>query len=329
MLDASVGGLGGCPFSPNATGNIATEDLVWQLERDGVRTGIDLDALVATSRWLEGELGRQLAGYVYRAASWLRRWPRGTGMGSTTCARCSRSPSRSVGWSASGPTGMSATWRGGCGSTSAASTSGAYASGRTTARSSPGRGSRTDAGRTEFDVRADRAELLDEMFADPALGTVYAFDGDPAAVAALARQGFAPGAGTPMHFNSRSLDGPPEAPELPEGFRLRSVEPEDLAERVAIHRDVWAPSRVTEESYANVMQTWPYRASLDCVVEAPNGEFAAYCLVWPDDANAVCELEPVGTRERYRRLGPRRAPCARSRSGASRSRAVARRSSTA
>ena len=45
VLDASVGGLGGCPFSPNATGNIATEDLVWQLERDGVRTGIDVAAL--------------------------------------------------------------------------------------------------------------------------------------------------------------------------------------------------------------------------------------------------------------------------------------------
>jgi isopropylmalate/homocitrate/citramalate synthase len=69
-LDASVGGLGGCPFSPNATGNIATEDLVWQLERDGVETGIDLDAVVAVSRWLEQELGRRLEGQLYRAASW-------------------------------------------------------------------------------------------------------------------------------------------------------------------------------------------------------------------------------------------------------------------
>jgi isopropylmalate/homocitrate/citramalate synthase len=70
LLDASVGGLGGCPFSPNATGNVATEDLVWQLERDGVPTGIDLDALVETARWLEGVLGRRLEGYVYRAARW-------------------------------------------------------------------------------------------------------------------------------------------------------------------------------------------------------------------------------------------------------------------
>ena len=70
VLDASVGGLGGCPFSPNATGNIATEDLVWQLERDGVATGIDLDALLGVSRWLSEQLGRPLEGQLYRAASW-------------------------------------------------------------------------------------------------------------------------------------------------------------------------------------------------------------------------------------------------------------------
>jgi hydroxymethylglutaryl-CoA lyase len=70
VLDASIGGLGGCPFSPNATGNIATEDLVWQLEREHVRTGIDVAALVESSRWLESLLGRRLEGALYRAASW-------------------------------------------------------------------------------------------------------------------------------------------------------------------------------------------------------------------------------------------------------------------
>jgi isopropylmalate/homocitrate/citramalate synthase len=70
VLDASVGGLGGCPFSPNATGNVATEDLVWQLERDGVRTGVDLDALVEVARWLETLIGRPLEGYLHRAARW-------------------------------------------------------------------------------------------------------------------------------------------------------------------------------------------------------------------------------------------------------------------
>ena len=70
VLDASVGGLGGCPFSPRATGNVATEDLVYLLEGEGVETGVDLDALVAVSRWLEGVLGRTLEGYVYRAGGW-------------------------------------------------------------------------------------------------------------------------------------------------------------------------------------------------------------------------------------------------------------------
>jgi len=67
VLDASVAGLGGCPFAPNATGNIATEDLVYLLEREGVATGVDLDSLIAVSRWLESTLGRRLEGLVYRA----------------------------------------------------------------------------------------------------------------------------------------------------------------------------------------------------------------------------------------------------------------------
>jgi isopropylmalate/homocitrate/citramalate synthase len=66
-LDSSIGGLGGCPFAPRATGNIATEDLVYMLEGDGVETGADLDALIAISEWLEGLLGRQLEGQLYRA----------------------------------------------------------------------------------------------------------------------------------------------------------------------------------------------------------------------------------------------------------------------
>jgi hydroxymethylglutaryl-CoA lyase/(R)-citramalyl-CoA lyase len=67
VLDASIGGLGGCPFAPKATGNIATEDLVYLLEREGIETGIDLDALIAVSEWLEDVLGRPLEGQLYRA----------------------------------------------------------------------------------------------------------------------------------------------------------------------------------------------------------------------------------------------------------------------
>ena len=69
-FDASCGGLGGCPYAPRATGNIATEDLVYLFEGDGVETGIDLDALIGVSQWLEGVLGRRLEGQVYRAGAW-------------------------------------------------------------------------------------------------------------------------------------------------------------------------------------------------------------------------------------------------------------------
>ena len=66
-LDASVGGAGGCPFAPKATGNIATEDLAYLLRGMGVETGIDLDSLIETSRWLGVQLGKELPGMVARA----------------------------------------------------------------------------------------------------------------------------------------------------------------------------------------------------------------------------------------------------------------------
>jgi hydroxymethylglutaryl-CoA lyase len=67
ILDASVGGLGGCPFAPRATGNIATEDLVYLLDGEGVETGVDLGALIEVAQWLESLLGRELPGQLYRA----------------------------------------------------------------------------------------------------------------------------------------------------------------------------------------------------------------------------------------------------------------------
>ena len=67
VLDASVGGLGGCPYAPRASGNVATEDLAYLLEHEGIETGVDLDALIAVSTWLEGIFGRKLEGQLYRA----------------------------------------------------------------------------------------------------------------------------------------------------------------------------------------------------------------------------------------------------------------------
>jgi hydroxymethylglutaryl-CoA lyase/(R)-citramalyl-CoA lyase len=69
VLDASVGGLGGCPFAPRASGNICTEDLVYLLNGEEIETGVDLDRLIVVAEWLEGVLGRQLPGQTYRAGS--------------------------------------------------------------------------------------------------------------------------------------------------------------------------------------------------------------------------------------------------------------------
>lgn len=66
-IDASLGGLGGCPFAPGAAGNVATEDVAYMLERSDVATGLDLDALIATARWFTGVIGRPLPAMVSRA----------------------------------------------------------------------------------------------------------------------------------------------------------------------------------------------------------------------------------------------------------------------
>ena len=71
LFDASIGGLGGCPFAPRATGNIATEDLVYLLDGLGVETGVDLEALIAVAEWLAGVLGRELPGQLYKAGPFV------------------------------------------------------------------------------------------------------------------------------------------------------------------------------------------------------------------------------------------------------------------
>lgn len=68
-IDASCGGIGGCPFAPGATGNVATEDVVYVLERAGFETGIDLSKLVSVSKWLEGVLGHSVPSALLKAGS--------------------------------------------------------------------------------------------------------------------------------------------------------------------------------------------------------------------------------------------------------------------
>ena len=73
IVDGSVGGTGGCPFAPRATGNIATEDLVYLLHGMGIRTGIDLEGLIEVSGWLSDRLRKQLPGLLAKAGPFTPR----------------------------------------------------------------------------------------------------------------------------------------------------------------------------------------------------------------------------------------------------------------
>lgn len=141
--------------------------------------------------------------------------------------------------------------------------------------------------------------------------SVWWMEDDDASLPLLERRGYErPEDGGSYLYHVQELDDPVAVPSVPEGFRLRTVAgEEDLYERVLVHQAVWAPSRVTEETYRNVMATWPYRPDLDCVLEAPDGSFVAYVLCWYDDANRVGEFEPVGTHQNYRRRGFGAAVC--------------------
>jgi len=161
-----------------------------------------------------------------------------------------------------------------------------------------------------------RAELVPEVldwFESRARAeevTVYFLDREEHIAAGLTRKGYVSQEEDAYHVHMmRELSDLP-SPNVPDGFKLRHLQgPQDIAARVAVHRSAFHPSRVTEESYGNVRNSWPYREDLDWVVEAPDGTFAAFCLMWLDEANSVAELEPVGAHPDYRRLGLASAAC--------------------
>jgi ribosomal protein S18 acetylase RimI-like enzyme len=148
-----------------------------------------------------------------------------------------------------------------------------------------------------FEAEAEKDPLETSALADDAHG-----------IRILRSRGYERAAGGPwMAFLVHDLRAVPE-PELPEGCTVRAVAGEaDFERRVDVHRRAWEPSRFTLAGYRNVRETWPYREDLDCVVETPDGSFAAYALAWYDDENRVGELEPVGTDPAYRRRGLGRA----------------------
>ncbi|GAA4439647.1 GNAT family N-acetyltransferase [Actinokineospora soli] len=136
--------------------------------------------------------------------------------------------------------------------------------------------------------------------------TVTVADNEPVLLHALARHGYRPADEHVHHCHARDLTDLPD-PAPPPGYALHPAE--DLRRRADVHRAAWHPSRVTEDSYRVVSATWPYRGELDWVASTADGSYAASCLVWLDEANAVGELEPVGTDPAHRGLGLGRAVC--------------------
>jgi ribosomal protein S18 acetylase RimI-like enzyme len=153
-----------------------------------------------------------------------------------------------------------------------------------------------------------RDSLVDEVLDWAQARVVEVQSTDTTTTAILERRGYRLADERVLAVHHRELAGEPEV-EPPAGFRLRRVIPEDFSARVELHQVVWAPSRVTEESYRNVQAAWPYRADLDCVVEAPDGRLVSYCLAWLDPDNGAGELEPVGTHPEFRRRGLGAAVC--------------------
>lgn len=138
----------------------------------------------------------------------------------------------------------------------------------------------------------------------PADLTADAFEHDARKISILNNLGFRVTAGDCYDLFRQDLRSSRVLPVVPPAAVVRAVEIDrDLEDRVAIHRDVWHPSRLTAASYAAVRATPGFLPELDLVAAAPDGRIAAYCTCWYDPVNRIGEFEPVGTRERYRRQG--------------------------
>lgn len=123
----------------------------------------------------------------------------------------------------------------------------------------------------------------------------------------LAQHGFARSSDF-LASNQWVFDGPPPPPQLPAGFTLSNMAVEhDYAARVQAHRAAFHPSRLTFELYMRARQMPTYRPELDLVAVAPNGDLAAYTILWFEPENRVALFEPVGCHPDYRRRGLGRA----------------------
>jgi predicted N-acetyltransferase YhbS len=154
------------------------------------------------------------------------------------------------------------------------------------------------------DLAADVLSWFAEVATGPNL-TCTVMEGDQHVIDALERAGYArQTAGPYFARHTISLDTL-EEPSLPKGYRLRHLDASEAKARAQVHRDSWSDfgSKLTTESYARVMNTWPYRPETDWVVETPTGELVASALGWLDEENKTGLVEPVGCVPEHRGQG--------------------------
>lgn len=145
-------------------------------------------------------------------------------------------------------------------------------------------------------VRAALAESADEV-------TTSTLETESDVVEVLRSVGFAEVEAPWFTHHHLALADLPDV-ELPDGYAVRAVRPDEHEQRAAVHRAAWSPtSRVTAAAYRRLMQTPPYRPELDHVVIAPDGAWVASCCVWLDAATGVALVEPVGCVPEHRGRG--------------------------
>jgi mycothiol synthase len=131
----------------------------------------------------------------------------------------------------------------------------------------------------------------------------YAFDDDLPLKNLLLRHGYRREESNFLHMR-RDLNRPIPQTVLPEGWFVRHVAGEnEFEQRVALHREVWHPSKVTLESYQRLRTIPGYTPELDLVAVLPEGTFASYCICWLDTVSKIGEFEPVGTHSAFRGKG--------------------------
>ncbi len=159
---------------------------------------------------------------------------------------------------------------------------------------------------TEPMLAWSEGDRLREAGPDAALGA-WSFTGDQTRLAVLRQRGYRRGEAF-FYARTRPVADALPATPLPDGYHLRTVAAEtDLPARVAVHNDAFDPSTLTVSRYRRAIQAASYRPDLDLVAVAPDGTFAAFCIVWYDADNQIGAFEPVGTHSAHRRRGLARA----------------------